>query len=54
MKPLKGLEVSPYLVCKLKKPFYGRKQASLQWFAKPTTELTHQSFLQYKMITPSS
>ena len=54
IKPLESLEVSPNLVCKLKKSRYGFKQATRQWFAKVTIELTHQAFFNPRTITPFS
>lgn len=48
MKLPEGLEVDLSLVCKLKKSLYGLKQASRQWFAKLTIELTHLGFIQPK------
>ncbi|CAO2838095.1 unnamed protein product [Amaranthus hypochondriacus] len=44
-----GLSHSPNLVCKLRKSLYGLKQAPRQWFAKLTTALLAQGFVQSKL-----
>lgn len=46
MRVPEGLDAAPNVVCRLRKSLYGLKQASRQWFARLTSEMLHQGFVQ--------